>query len=63
MSKFAIRVAIFFVIIFGVYIFGAFVSWDFNAGHWSTENRMIFALVGTAFGFLMAVNPYFPEAD
>jgi hypothetical protein len=56
-------VAIFFVIIFGAYIFGAFVSWDFNAGHWSTESRTFFALFGTAFGFLMAVNPYFPEAD
>ena len=63
MSNFEIRVAIFFAVLFGAYIFGAFVLWNFNAGQWSVESRIFTALIGAAVGFLMAVNPYFPDSD
>lgn len=30
-----------------VYFLGAFVFWDFNAGNWPTEGRVLAAMVGT----------------
>ena len=63
MSNFEIRVAIFLAVLFGAYIFGAFILWDFNAGNWGMKSRIFLALFGPAFGFLMAVNPYFPDSD
>ena len=45
--KAALGLIAFFGVYAVAYVLGAFVFWDFNAGNWPTEGRVLAALIGT----------------